>query len=122
VKQRVNIPRPVKGYNNNMGGVDLSDQLLKYYEIIRKSKKWWKTLFFHFFDVAIVNSFIIHKSIGGELNHKTFRVNLAKTLLANSEILPQGLGDHQIIIMYGLNIVQFLLKMIDLIRNLQRPH
>ena len=86
VKQRVNIPPPVKGYNNNMGGVDLSDQLLKCYEIIRKSKKWWKTLFFHFIDVAIVNSFIIHKSTGGELNHKTFRVNLAKSLMANSEI------------------------------------
>ena len=39
VKQRVNIPPPVKGYNSNMGGVDLSDQLLKCYETIRKTKK-----------------------------------------------------------------------------------
>ena len=65
VKPRVNIPPPVKGYNSNMGGVDLSDQLLKCYEIIRKSKKWWKT-FLYLIDVAIVNSFIIYKSIGGE--------------------------------------------------------
>lgn len=69
-----------------MGGVDLSDQLLKCYEIIRKSKKWWKTLFLHFIDVAIVNSFIIYKSIGGELNHKMFRVNLAKSLVMISEM------------------------------------
>ena len=69
-----------------MGGVDLSDQLLKCYEIIRKSKKWWKTLFLHFIDVAIVNSFLIHKAIGGELNHKMFRVNLAKSLLTSSEM------------------------------------
>lgn len=72
VKERVNIPPAIKGYNGNMGGVDLSDQLLKCYEIIRKSKKWWKTLFLHFIDVAIVNSFLIHKAIGGELNHKMF--------------------------------------------------
>ena len=86
VKQRVNIPPPLKGYNSNMGGVDLSDQLLKCYEIIRKSKKWWKTLFLHFIDVPIVNSFIIYKSIGGELNHKMFRVNLAKSLVMISEM------------------------------------
>ena len=41
VKDQVNIPPPVKGYNANMGKVDLSDQLLKCYEIIRKTKKWW---------------------------------------------------------------------------------
>ena len=53
-KERVNIPPAIKGYNGSMGGVDLSDQLLKCYEIIRKSKKWWKTLFLHFIDVAIL--------------------------------------------------------------------
>lgn len=86
VKDRVNIPPPMKGYNANMGGVDLSDQLLKCYEIVRKSRKWWKTLFFHFIDVGIVNSFIIHRSIGGKLTHKLFRVNLAKALLERSEM------------------------------------
>lgn len=86
IKERVNIPPPLKGYNTYMGGVDLSDQLLKCYEIIRKSKKWWKTLFLHFIDVAIVNSYIIHKSIGRELSHKMFRVSLAKSLMVASEI------------------------------------
>ena len=59
VKERVNISPAIKGFNGNMGGVDFSDQLLKCYEIITKSKKWWKTLFLHFIDVAIVNSFLI---------------------------------------------------------------
>ena len=98
VKQRVNIPPPMKGYNSNMGEVDLSDQLLKCSEIIWKTKKWWKTLFLHFIDVAIVNSFIIHKSIGGKLDHKMYRVNLAKSLIAISEMQvnpARGVGRPQ---------------------------
>ena len=41
-------------------------------------------MFLHFIDVGIVNSFIIYKSIGGELDHKMFRVNLAKALIIAS--------------------------------------
>lgn len=37
-------------------------------------------------DVALVNSFIIHKSIGGKLDHIMYRVNLAKSLIAISEM------------------------------------
>ena len=90
VKERVNIPPAVKGYNANMGGVDLSDQLLKCYEIIRKSKKWWKTLFLHFIHVAIVNSFIIYKAIGGELSHKSLII--ASEMQVNTSL---GLGRPQ---------------------------
>ena len=72
VKERVNISPAIKGYNGNMGGVDLSDQLLKCYQIVKKSNMWWKALFLHFIDAAIVNSFPIYKAIGGELNHKMF--------------------------------------------------
>ena len=86
VRQKVNIPPPIKGYNHHMGGVDLSDQLIKCYEVIRKTKKWWKTLFFHFIDVAIVNSFIIYKSLGSELSHKMYRVELAKSLVSASGV------------------------------------
>jgi len=42
-----------------MGGVDKSDQLLTKYNMLRKTNKYWKTLFFHFLDIARVNSYII---------------------------------------------------------------
>ena len=38
----VQKPVMVDDYNQNMGGVDLCDQLLNYYALSRKTKKWWK--------------------------------------------------------------------------------
>ena len=58
----VDIPPAIKSYNQSMGGVDLSDQLLQYYAVLRKANKWWKALFFHFIDVCVVNSYILFKS------------------------------------------------------------
>lgn len=58
---RVENPVCVDLYNNNMGGVDPSDQLRSYYSACRPSKKWYKYLFWFIFDLSLVNSFIIFK-------------------------------------------------------------
>ena len=39
VTHNVNIPPLIRGYNEHMGGVVLSDQLIQYYQVLRKSKK-----------------------------------------------------------------------------------
>jgi hypothetical protein len=41
-------------------GVDRSDQMLSYYSFERKTIKCWKKLFFHQFDLAVVNAHILH--------------------------------------------------------------
>jgi hypothetical protein len=48
-------------YKKHKIGVDKSDQLLSYYSFQRKSVKWWKKLFFHLFDLALVTAHILHQ-------------------------------------------------------------
>ena len=50
-----------------MGGIDKSDQYLAYHNVLRKTVRYWKTLFYHMIDVAVVNAFVLY-------NHLTFIV------------------------------------------------
>ena len=47
IRQKKDVPIPIAIYNYNkfMGGVDRSDQMIKYNEVIRQTKKYWKTVF-----------------------------------------------------------------------------
>ena len=49
-------PTAVHDYNCYMSGVDQSDQLLEYYCFNRKTVKWWRKVFFHLVNLAVVNS------------------------------------------------------------------
>lgn len=52
----VEVPEIVLQYNENMGGVDKFDQLISYYRVFIKSKKWTLRMITHGLDMAIVNS------------------------------------------------------------------
>ena len=60
-----------------MGCVDKSDQMKSFYEITRKSKKWWHRLLWHLIDVTLANSFIIFKLLNPnkDLELKDFRLS-----------------------------------------------
>ena len=55
------IPRPIaiEKYNQFMCGVDKSDQYLAYHNVLQKTVRYWKTLFYHMIDVAVVNAFVL---------------------------------------------------------------
>ena len=52
-------PAAINHYNNSMNGVVCADQNSVYYSFIRKSRKWWRKLFFWLIEVTVVNSFIL---------------------------------------------------------------
>ncbi|KAL0154568.1 hypothetical protein M9458_048831, partial [Cirrhinus mrigala] len=78
-------PAPVSAYNQHMGGVDLSDQLLQYYAAQNKTMKWYRKIFLHFLDIAATNAFILHKELYGNLSHSQFMEELIAELCGMSQ-------------------------------------
>ena len=61
----VACPLAVKLYNQNMGGVDLADQMCKYYACTRRSRtRWYMRLFWFFLDLAIINAYVLESVFG----------------------------------------------------------
>ena len=58
LKEKVEVPRPniVKQYNDYMFSVDLCDQMISYYRMFFRSKKYYHRLIFHLIDLTVVNS------------------------------------------------------------------
>ena len=57
----VSQPIAISNYNKYMNAVDRSDQILATNNVLRKCMRWWKTVFFHLIDIAVVNSFLLFK-------------------------------------------------------------
>jgi len=75
-------PLVVHEYNFSMNGVDKADQYTVYYSFIRRSKKWWRKLFFWLLEVAVVNSYILYRICTPRpaLTHLQYRRNLVEVL------------------------------------------
>ena len=97
-------PSAVVDYCHEMGGVDLTDQLLEYYHFLRRSCKWWRKLWVHLFNMVILNSFLLNKNFGLQrnLSQPEFRYMIAAALLdytpivnpPDAPLVPQQLGGH----------------------------
>ena len=69
------MPRSDCQYNVYMGGVDKSDQFLAYHNVLQRTVRFWKTLFHHLIDVAVVNSFILYNLLRVEAGEKPISEN-----------------------------------------------
>jgi hypothetical protein len=87
--QPVVKPTAILDYNKFMGGVDLLDQLAKSYTPLRKTVKWWKKLFLHLVNLAVVNAYVVWKASGPrKLTHHQFRLEVVKSWLEDAPNLP----------------------------------
>ncbi len=80
-KKYVEVSRPeiIARYNNGMGGVDLLDQLISYYRVFIRSKKWALRIIFHFVDFAVCSSWLEYRKDQRKANvHKKHIKDLLK--------------------------------------------
>ena len=91
LKEKVEVPRPniVKQYNDYMFSVDLCDQMISYYRMFFRSKKYYYRLIFHLIDLTVVNSWMLYIRDAENLKVKPqnqtslceFKFKLAKSLM-----------------------------------------
>ena len=96
-REAVTCPPLLPDYQAFMRGVDRGDQLIGYYNIGRRSRKWWKRVFGYAIEVAALNAYIIQKdgrppSERSKHDYLEFRVALAEELIGSftSRQLPAG--------------------------------
>ena len=57
----VKCPSVVAIYNKSMGGFDLLDGLLSYYDIPVHSKKWYHRLIWNLLDFSVLQAWLLHR-------------------------------------------------------------
>lgn len=83
----IDQPNLIKGYNENMGGVDRSDQNIGQYRISIRGKKWYFPLISHCIDMSVQNAWYLHRFNGGKLDQLSFRRAIATELLETHKVL-----------------------------------
>ena len=90
-------PTCVVDYCKNMGGVGVADQMLQYYEALRRTVKWWKKLFFHFLNLMVLNSYKLYLKYGNrpsKRSHQKFRSALVSSLVKSAVNAPRPQGSR----------------------------
>lgn len=77
----IDQPRLIQAYNENMGGVDRADQNISQYRTSIRGKKWYFPLFIHCVEMAIQNSWRLHKANNGKLDQLEFRRSVCIEIL-----------------------------------------
>ena len=82
-------------YNHDMGGVDIADQLRKYYQFDHwmRKHKWWWLVFFWVLGVLLVNTYVAYRtymvSIGKQpMSHYNFCKAIALALIDPATYWP----------------------------------
>ena len=91
--QDIANPQAIAKYNAYMGGVDKSDQFISYNRVLRRTKQYWKTMFYHLLEIITTNASIIHCW----LRMASGKKRISETLFRDHLVL-------QIILKYGKSV------------------
>jgi hypothetical protein len=82
------IPSVIKQYNEYMGGFDKFDQMIKYYPIKRKTRRWVNRLNCHVMQLLVHNAFVIYSefSAGPILNNYDLMGNVITYFISTGGI------------------------------------
>ena len=74
-------PTAVHTYNQNMNGVDISDQYTATYPFTRKTIKWWHKVFFWLIDLSVTNSYALYREMEqNRIPHIAYRRSIVEAL------------------------------------------
>ncbi|KAG5863717.1 hypothetical protein JTB14_034448 [Gonioctena quinquepunctata] len=90
-------PAAIVDYNQNIGGVDKTDMLLSTTETVRKCIKWYKKVFFHLLDLAVLNSHVVYKMKTGEnIALLDFQRQLVKSIIdKHRKVIPKSYSSNR---------------------------
>ncbi len=85
----ISKPNVIVDYTKHMGAVDRADHFISSYQFMRRSKKWYRKIFFWLLEISIVNSYLLHTAVQRKvynkdnkaLTHKQFRKQLIEELI-----------------------------------------
>ena len=91
--EKVRRPEVIKTYNQNMGGVDLTDRMLSVCPSRNRTKKWTIRVMSHLFDLAVVNAWLQYRVVEAEkgiarkhiVQLREYKLNLGTKLIADNE-------------------------------------
>ena len=96
-KKYVTVTRPRIGreYNSKMGGVDMSDRMISYYQVSVWTRKWTIRMLMHFMDLVLVNSWLLYRRDNQEngtprkaiMKFLEFRMVVSQVFLSKCDVL-----------------------------------
>ena len=96
---RISKPQCIQEYTQNMSSVDISDQYMAFHVNLHKSMKWSRKLFFHLFNMLLLNAFILNKKYGKtKLSKDDFLEHIANYLLESGTEGATCLQNHSTLI------------------------
>ena len=76
-------PATVLVYNSAMGALDDMDKIIRPYQSLRKTLKWYKKFAFHLIDVCIYNSFVLmYHKVASKPRYVDFLRSMVEEILA----------------------------------------